>query len=835
MPSSAVRGSATAGAKHSDCIYSTPGEVFLSASDVWRCGSRGVKRFSDDLTSRIKAGHVPFPLKRHCMTVEGDVLPMMREFSSFQPALSHTAFEVWGYHDEHRALPFLFGEGAERGHPAAAAGGASDVQLPSDPACPAGPGAPAVAAASEAPAATSSVLSPQTPATAAPAAAAAAAATPEADSATPCPLPEADLLPGQVHPHTRRLAQFAGGFIALPSDKAAHQRFAAVTDFFTEDVRMRARRANEADCPAELWRTASVAGRTVARAVRKYGEISEFSLRHALFAHVAGCNVFKPEAAKAVFQLFGATAVLDMSAGWGDRLLGALGTADVTRYLAFDPNTSLRSGHSGMIGEFARATGKDTSGFEVRYEPFEDAELGQETFDVAFSSPPFFDLELYRSASAEDRQSSSDYPEFAVWRDRFLFAAMRKQWDALRPGGHCCIFINDILKHLICHDLLEFAATSLPGCVFVGVVGICAEAAPRVRPIWVWRKDSLASGHSEDGSTPQEVPHGPGRGANAYRLVEASPCAQRVNPWSGDAAPVHALQAVKRGSNPKMVLKDAAVNSPDPSKPSVSVTVIHDDELPGGTKQRALAAFMRFTEDKARRAGCPDSAKHEFVYAGPIQGFAQIALGVCAHATGTLGTSFIDRVAVRSRLTDFSEAVGSTVREVGLESEHAKLWQVEATAESYTKRRNLLAPGTCHLVPFGLDHPDFNRLLREAVLGALPDSLRAAPPRRLWLVAGSGTILKTLAEIWPSTYFLVVQVGKALPRTTMQRVPQFWAFKAPMAFESPAQEEEMPPFPSVTNYDAKLWGFVRRYAEPGDFVWNVGRDPPAPGSAAPTE
>ena len=753
-------------------------------------GTRGVKSFSGDLVNRIKAGQVPFPLKRNCMTLEDDVWPIMRDFATFQPATSHGEFEVWGYHEEHRALPFLFGEREST------------------------PEAPAVAAAA----------SEQ-----------AAAPVPGPEPAAASAGSQPDLLPGQVHPHTRQLARFAGGFIVLPSDKAAHQRFAAVTDFFTEDVRMRARRANEADCPAELWRTPSVAGRAVARALRKYGEISQFSLRHALFAQVAGCNVFKPEAAKAVYQLFGATAVLDMSAGWGDRLLGALGTASVTRYLAFDPNTSLRDGHSGMVSEFARATGRDTAGFEVRYEPFEEADLGQETFDVAFSSPPFFDLELYRSASAEDRQSSTDYPEFAAWRERFLFAAMRKQWDALRPGGHCCIFINDILKHLICRDLLEFAARSLPGCVFEGVVGLCAEAAPRVRPIWVWRKAAPIADGVPDDATPHEAPCGPGRGAKAYALVKAAPRQQRINPWAGDAAPQRALEAVARSSNPVMVLADATAKSPDAEKPDVTVTVIHDDELPGGTKQRALTAFMRFTVDAARKSGTPDSVKHEFVYAGPIQGFAQIALGVCAHATGTVGTSFVDRAPARSPLTDFSEAVGTTVREVGTEDDHAKLWQVEATAESYAKRRNLLAPGTCHVVPFGLDHPDFNRLLREAILSAMPPSLREKPPRRLWLVAGSGTILKTLATIWPETYFLVVQVGKEIPRLTMKRVPHFWAFKAPMPFESPADPQEMPPYPSVTNYDAKLWGFVRRYAEPGDFVWNVGRDPPAPASAQPQE
>lgn len=35
-----------------------------------------------------------------------------------------------------------------------------------------------------------------------------------------------------------------------------------------------------------------------------------------------------------------------------------------------------------------------------------------------------------------------------------------------------------------------------------------------------------------------------------------------------------------------------------------------------------------------------------------------------------------------------------------------------------------------------------------------------------------------------------------------------------------------PPYPSVANYDAKVWQFVEDYGEEGDYVWNVGCDVP---------
>ena len=45
--------------------------------------------------------------------------------------------------------------------------------------------------------------------------------------------------------------------------------------------------------------------------------------------------------------------------------------------------------------------------FEVRYLPFEAAVIGDETFDLVFTSPPFFDLEVYSSgdAAVDDKQS----------------------------------------------------------------------------------------------------------------------------------------------------------------------------------------------------------------------------------------------------------------------------------------------------------------------------------------------------------------------------------------------------------------------------------------------
>lgn len=58
----------------------------------------------------------------------------------------------------------------------------------------------------------------------------------------------------------------------------------------------------------------------------------------------------------------------------------------------------------------------------------------------------------------------------------------------------------------------------------------------------------------------------------------------------------------------------------------MNVHVIRDDYLVGGTKQRALAPMLL------------NNSSREFVYAGPVYGFAQIALAYCATMLGKKGT-----------------------------------------------------------------------------------------------------------------------------------------------------------------------------------------------------
>lgn len=215
--------------------------------------------------------------------------------------------------------------------------------------------------------------------------------------------------------------------------------------------------------------------------------------------------------------------------------------------------------------------------------------------------------------------------------------------------------------------------------------------------------------------------------------------------------------------------------------------VVRDDLLPGGTKRRAVAAVI----ERGR----------EHVYAGPAQGYAQVALAYgCEDAGETPCTLFVAQRGDDTPLMSEARAHGARYELVvgGVQP------IVNAKARAYARFHG------ARLVPLGFD--------TDAFRAALVNVARALPvtPAEVWCVAGTGTLARCLAEAWPAATVNAVCVGMAA-----RLAPSIVSHRAPESFADDAQEP--PPFPSVTNYDAKAWRFVVRHAKPGALVWNVGR------------
>jgi len=96
---------------------------------------------------------------------------------------------------------------------------------------------------------------------------------------------------------------------------------------------------------------------------------------------------FRPSAAKAIYEMFGAKRIYDPCGGWGDRMAAAIASDFVERYHCRDVNPSVLGGYAGQIARFDK-----TQKVIVEMVPAEDSiPLG--SFDLVFTSPPYYRTE----------------------------------------------------------------------------------------------------------------------------------------------------------------------------------------------------------------------------------------------------------------------------------------------------------------------------------------------------------------------------------------------------------------------------------------------------------
>tara|TARA_R110002153_G_scaffold171440_1_gene324290 strand:+ start:2838 stop:3560 length:723 start_codon:yes stop_codon:yes gene_type:complete len=218
---------------------------------------------------------------------------------------------------------------------------------------------------------------------------------------------------------------------------------------------------------------------------------------------------------------------------------------------------------------------------------------------------------------------------------------------------------------------------------------------------------------------------------------------------------------------------------------SKEITVVRDDLLPGGTKEAALGQFIN------------ELPEVELVYAGPRQGYAQIALAAACLAVNKRATLFLASSKVLHPCTEKAISLGATVKTVS----PGYLSVVQARARSYCKENS------ARLMPFGL--------ACEEMVAAIATRALSLPftPSEVWSVAGSGTLQRGLQRAWPTARFYAVQIGKE-PNAGIARV-----ILAPEKYEQSAKSP--PPFPSCANYDAKAWQHILSESSNETLFWNV--------------
>lgn len=154
------------------------------------------------------------------------------------------------------------------------------------------------------------------------------------------------------------------------------------------------------------------------------------------------CSNFRPGFACYLYREYcpdNAT-VLDTSTGYGGRLIGAVASQKVSRYIGIDPNVPTFEANQKMIADLKL---DQLMSFELYNLPAEDVptEPLYEVCDFSFTSPPYFAKEIY---SQDDTQSWKRYATGDAWRDGFLKKMLALTFSSLKPGSTAIVNIASV-------------------------------------------------------------------------------------------------------------------------------------------------------------------------------------------------------------------------------------------------------------------------------------------------------------------------------------------------------------------------------------------------------
>lgn len=208
--------------------------------------------------------------------------------------------------------------------------------------------------------------------------------------------------------------------------------------------------------PTKLWKKFSSV-KSIIRGILNSSEtsINPAVLRSFISKRSYVASQFKPSVAKAIYDYFEGENIIDLCAGWGDRLAGFYASKKGKSYFGIDPNTTITNNYKRQIECYETICHKEA---EVICGCAEDDSVVYPKSDLIFTSPPYFNTERY---SEDSTQSYIKYQKLQIWLESFLFKSIKKSFDSLCKSGHLILNISDVYSDgqilSICEPMIKYA------------------------------------------------------------------------------------------------------------------------------------------------------------------------------------------------------------------------------------------------------------------------------------------------------------------------------------------------------------------------------------------
>ena len=237
---------------------------------------------------------------------------------------------------------------------------------------------------------------------------------------------------------------YLGKHLVLVHNDDDYHNIDIITDYFTSYARVKCHVRNKQP-PIIAWRDMAnrVADKAVDYAIDRSIYVGPEALEVGIYlSGIKMCTKFKVSLAMAIYDFFKASVVYDSSSGWGDRAIAAALSDTVIKYVGTDPNIDLVSGYQHIVDYFGEKRPEKSIDF---YDyPAEDLNLDA-VFedglpDLVFSSPPFFDYEIY---SDLETQSVARHDTASDWLNGWLIPVTMQSWNILPVGGRLVYYLGN--------------------------------------------------------------------------------------------------------------------------------------------------------------------------------------------------------------------------------------------------------------------------------------------------------------------------------------------------------------------------------------------------------
>lgn len=267
-----------------------------------------------------------------------------------------------------------------------------------------------------------------------------------------------------------------------------YERLDVITDFFTGHIRNNcAVRGYAAPTEVFMRATQKIASTAIDFCIRHNTNLNCKALYDALYIiKVRQCTNFRVSVAMAIYDFFHASVVYDPCAGWGDRAIAAALSSSVKCYTGTDTNTKLKEGYQDIRSFFQQHRPETT--ISLYHIPAEDMKLVDDDKkpDLIFTSPPFFDYEIYDTDSLT--QCARKYSTIEQWTKEWLIPLALQNYEMLQLGGHMVYHLSLCGNKYNFVEALLTAMQTKTDAHYRGPIAICSMKCTYPIFLFVWQK-----------------------------------------------------------------------------------------------------------------------------------------------------------------------------------------------------------------------------------------------------------------------------------------------------------------------------------------------------------